>query len=131
MRSLILKRKAGFLLVETLLAIVILSVSLTLIIQSLGQSARASSYSADYVPAVIILESKLTDLWSQDIDSNDRARFPKLFDKYSYQLSNVEVSTENQGKISQADLSVEWPVGPARKKINIQTYLLLPDDEKK
>ena len=58
-------QKRGSFLVEVLLTVVILSVSLTIIIQSLVSSLRAISYSANYSSAILSAENKMFELLQQ------------------------------------------------------------------
>jgi hypothetical protein len=61
-RERILQRQGGFLLLETLLAVIILAVGLTLVVRSFGSSIHALGTSGDYTRAIVLLEERLWDL---------------------------------------------------------------------
>ncbi len=54
--------QAGFMLIETLLAVVILAVGLTLVVRSFGSSVSALGTSVNYTKAMGLLEEKLWEL---------------------------------------------------------------------
>ena len=60
------KNRRGSILLEALLSVVILSVSMTVIIQSMTSSLRAMEYSANYTMAIVLLENKIIDLILQN-----------------------------------------------------------------
>ncbi|MCM8779517.1 MAG: hypothetical protein NC834_07050, partial [Candidatus Omnitrophica bacterium] len=54
--------KLGYILVETLISVVILSVGLTLVMNALGSEIHALRISRNYVHASILLEEKLAEI---------------------------------------------------------------------
>ena len=61
----IIRNKRGFLLVEVLITVVILSVGLTLITRSFMMSLRALDAIKQYTGGYLLLEQKLLDLESR------------------------------------------------------------------
>ena len=54
--------KRGSILLEALLSVLIISVSITTIIQSMVSSLRATVFSVDYSKATLLMENKMNDL---------------------------------------------------------------------
>ncbi|VAX36078.1 hypothetical protein MNBD_UNCLBAC01-978 [hydrothermal vent metagenome] len=121
----------GSLLIEILLVVVILSVSLTLIVQSLLSSLQVVRYNAEYSKAVMVLDNKLVQLMQyKKLDSffKDDNEFLKEENGYQYTLEEEEV--EQDGKITgltKIKLGVSWPSGNKKRILNLSTYsFILP-----
>ena len=121
-----LNRK-GSLLVEALLAISILSIGLTLIIQSFLSSVRATVYAADYSLATILLENKMSDLIEKGFigDSIDEEGFLEgPNEKFRYHLETHNMETQGgSANLNQVKLSILWSSGRKTNSILLTTYL--------
>ena len=119
----------GTLLLEVLLVIVILSVGLTLIIQSMVASLRAVVYSADYSMAMILAEDKMFDLLkTRSVDANfqEEGDFSKPSERFHYQIKAEPVKSvdkEATGQLNEVTLEVSWLSGGNRKSMSLVTYL--------
>lgn len=121
------KANRGSLLLEVLLAIVILSTSLILIIQSFVSSLRAMVYSGDYSTAAFLLDSKMFDvLHSQFVQSGQgEGVFPKPFDKYRYTMKiQRSESDDSENMINEINVDIIWVSGMKEKRISAVTYVL-------
>ena len=132
-RHLTLKlNKQGSFLVEALLAIVVLSVGLTLITQSFLSSFRASVQSTDYSTAMLLLDNKMHDLMLRGFIEdglNEDAAFPEPYQKFHYHLETRNMK-ESGGLafLNEAKLNVSWFSGKRINNIPVVTYLLnLPE----
>ena len=123
------KSEDGALLMEALLAVVILSVSLTLIIQSLMTSRRASVYSRDYSIAGYLLESKMFELVQQrwiEAPFEEEGVFSEPYGDYQYRIEAVSLDagkTDEQG-LNEVKVEVSWPRGNKRRTFSVATYLM-------
>ena len=122
----------GSLLLEALLVIIILSISLTLIIQSFVSSLRASVFSSDYSKVAILADNKMFDLMSRRFfprDLDEEGRFASPMDKFKYQweASNISAGSDDGG-IHEVFLDIAWSSGKKTKKVSLVTYLFsLPE----
>jgi hypothetical protein len=117
----------GSLLLEVLLAIVILSTSLTLIIQSFVSSLRAMVYSGDYSTAAFLLDTKMFDvLHGQFVQSGQgEGVFPEPFGKYRYEMKIQRVESDDlQNMINEINIDIIWSSGKKEKRISAVTYIL-------
>ena len=149
-----LSDKKGSLLLEALLSVVILSVSLTVIIQSLTTSLRAVTYSSDYTTALFLIDNKMFDLIRKGFiekDLNEEGQFPQPFDKFQYTVKaeggqvhktmmgkktkkNVTITTGEiaEGEtniINKVNLTIQWGSDKRKNSISVDTYLLSLADE--
>lgn len=116
-------RRKGSLLLEALLAVVILSVSITLIIQSMIASLHAGAVSADYSQAMILLENKMAEsLQKPSIESGlvQEGRFEAPFGKFGYALESE--SLEDQPNLNKVHLEVIWKNKEITKSLALETY---------
>ena len=104
----------GSLLIEALLSLVILSVTVTVIIQSMTSNLRAIVFANDYTPAIILLDNKLSDLLQKGFvkaGSLEERKFPSPYSDFSYQQKAVPLSSEDEKGINRVTFSVKWPSG--------------------
>lgn len=126
--------RKGSLLLEALLVIIILSVSLTLIIQSFVSSLRGSVLSSDYSKAAILADNKMFDLMSRrslDGACDEEDRFAVPFDKFKYGVEVNNLSTDGVQKgLYEVLLDISWVSGQNTKKVSLATYVFsFPDGE--
>ncbi len=117
----------GSLLIESLLVVMIVSVSLTLIIQALVMSLRAIIQTADYSVVMFKVEDKMNQiirkgLFDQSFDDvikNDR----KEKFKYTLQENTLE-GEEGDLKLKEISLDIAWQAGKKENQLSLVTYLL-------
>ena len=120
----------GILLIEILLVVVILSVSLVLIINSLMSSLRATAISSSYTRAIFALDNKMFDLvLKRHMASSfyESGNCDKPFEIYQYLIETKEASSpsgQDVKGINEVHASVQWPLGKKQKKIKAITLLL-------
>ena len=121
--------RRGSLLIEALLAVVILSVSITLIIQAMISSARAMDYSADYAAAAALLEYKMQELIVAGSTATNHEEGPMDdFDgKYRYKITS-EDSTDDASQVKVVDVAVEWQSGHKENSISLTSFLLKDEE---
>lgn len=126
-------RNRGSFLIEALLAVVILSTSLSLILQSLISSLRANLYSVDYSQALILLESKMNDSLMKGSaagGSSQEDNFPEPYERYAYALKTETLTAEDEKNLNQLMLSISWAAGKRKNHISLETYLFQEEEQK-
>ena len=108
----------GSLLLEALLSVVILSVSIALIIQSMTAGMRAAVYSQEATIALVKLENFLTESKS-GATSQSAPPEDALF------ILDSSESTEDQ--LKRLDSSVRWKSGSKIASIAVSSYSYAPD----
>ena len=117
----------GVLLLEALLAILILTVSLSVIIESLVSGYRATVFTADYSKAVILLDNAMFDtLRKRFIESSlqDQGNFPEPQDQFHYELKTVSLSQEGSpAALDEVQGKVAWKSGRKEQEVAVVTWL--------
>ncbi|MFC1510606.1 hypothetical protein ACFL49_02995 [Candidatus Omnitrophota bacterium] len=116
--------RRGALLMEVLLAVVILSVSLTLIVQSLASSLRATVYSLNYAKAAFLADNKMFDLFQASLGFEEGVgvrHFDPPFDAYRYQLH--QEGLKDNPKLSMVRLDVLWGEEERERIFSLETAL--------
>ncbi len=129
-----MNRNQGFVLLEILLTVVILSGSLVLIIQSMTATLKAARETQNYMTALFLAEDKLNDLIQKKkipVDLTESKEFPEPNDKYSYILTTkrmdfIEIPEDLDpyvDKINEVNLQLSWLRGQKVKTFHVVTYL--------
>ncbi len=123
-------KNKGSLIIEALLAVVILSTSLSLILQSLMASLRASVYSVDYTQALILLESKMNEalMKGKSPEGSREENFPEPHERYSYILKAQALTGEDEENLDQLMLSISWNTKKKKNNISLETYLFKEEE---
>ena len=120
-------KKRGALLLEVLLAIMILSVSVTVIIQALTANLRALAFNSGYMNAAFLAENKLFELIyapSGQLSSGPLKKFADPFSQYSYTV-DIKKHEESEN-LKEAGLKIEWNSGWKKNSLALDTYLRAP-----
>ena len=123
-----LRQSKGSFLLEVLLTVSILSVSLTVIVQSFFSSLRAAVYVSDYSTAMILLENKMNDLRQEgfiESPAKESGVFPSPFERFSYHLEAENVNNDMiAGGLNEVKVNVSWLSGKKRNAVSVTTYFL-------
>lgn len=125
-RLLIYSSKKGSILVEALLSVVILSISITLIIQAMTASLRATTYGADYSQALFLMENKMSEMMRSGTIasySGQKEFLDKPFDRYMYEVRHLPLYDEEESEIHHVDAEISWESGKKSNQIIVQTYM--------
>jgi Tfp pilus assembly protein PilV len=123
--------QSGSLLIEALLSTVILSVSLTLIIQSMVMSLRSKNHVRDYIQAVILAESTMAQtLFKADqLDlSGSEGKFDEPFEKYKYKMTYDDKAMDSEN-LKELNLNITWQSGRRKNALPLISYIYAPSDE--
>ena len=119
-----MKRSAGFTLLEVIVAIAILGIAISVVLQLFSANLRAISVSGDYVTAATRAEAKMREILSDDRLSE------KSFSEATQEGYRIDVSitdvikerTENlQVKLLEVDLTIHWIQGTKQKSMSLRT----------
>ncbi len=120
MISLIGKKRSnkGFLFIELLISVLIMSIGLVAVLNSLIQSLRAIEYSSNYFQACLLLEDKAFEIYNSDKKEGfSRGVFNS---KFSWELNVV---TLEEIALNEVSLKVLWNDRNKEYDIFMATYL--------
>ena len=115
----------GFTLLEVIVAIAILGIAISVVLQLFSANLRAISVSGDYVTAATRAEAKMREILSDDRLSE------KSFSEATQEGYRIDVSitdvikerTENlQVKLLEVDLTIHWIQGTKQKSMSLKTF---------
>lgn len=114
--------QSGFLLLETLLAIVFLTVGLTTVLRSYGSSLTSLGVTADYTSAMVLLEQSLWPYESKGsiIPGNYGGAFAKEDRIYRWEIEASELADLG---ICETRASVSWERRGKTREVSVTTYL--------
>ncbi len=121
----------GFFLVEILLVVVILSVSLTLIVQSLFSNLRVMKYNREFSQALLLLENKMGEaMVSESLGSLFDNNFMKSKEEaYQYAVEEKVISDDKGSTLKKVKMDISWHSGKRNNVIALVTYFFV--DKKK
>ncbi|OGX37663.1 MAG: hypothetical protein A3D87_03850 [Omnitrophica WOR_2 bacterium RIFCSPHIGHO2_02_FULL_50_17] len=126
-------KERGSLLLEALLSVMVLSVSLSVIVQSMTSALRAIRYSADYTAALTALEDQMFDLMEGGFLETGSSQ-KQLADPdaaYQYFLEADPFQETSPGGIQKVSAQIQWKSGRRQNRIVLKTYSLGSDVKKK
>jgi len=126
----IFKNKRGSFLIEILLVVVILSVCLTLIVQSLLSNLRVMKYNKEYSQALLLLENQMSGMMMRGSVDGLEDQLEEWGERYQFEME--ERGVESQGEeslVKEIKMGVLWHSGKADKEVSVVTYLLEDEDD--
>ena len=114
----------GSFLIEAILSIVILSTSITLVIQAMTSSLRAGIYSRDYTYAALLSENKMVEFLEKGFISRglrEEGLFKEPYSQFKYVLETDSLPSAKN--INTVKLHVKWQAGRKENTVSILTYL--------
>ena len=122
----------GFILVEVLVSVAILSVSVTLIIRSMSAALRNIVYSTQYTRASDEFENYLFAVLSKggiEPGHEEHWIMSNKEPKTKYTISALPRNSDENDRICRVQAETAWVSGRRNNKITIETYLLKNLDE--
>jgi len=112
----------GFLLLESLLAILFLGVGLTLVLRSFGSSLSALGTSADYTKALVLLEERLLELEAKGsiAPGTSTGGFYEEVGKFRWEVKASELRDIG---LCESEVTVLWEQRGKPRSVSIMTYL--------
>jgi type II secretion system protein I len=121
-------RREGFTLLEVLVAIAILGIAITVVLQLFSANLRAISVSGDYVSAAIKVEAKMREILSDD-KLSEKSSSETTDDGYRIDVSVTDALKERtdnlQVRILEIDLTVHWTRGTKERSLAMKTMKLV------
>jgi prepilin-type N-terminal cleavage/methylation domain-containing protein len=122
-------RRGGFTLLEVLVAIAILGIAITVVIQLFSANLRAISASGDYVSASIKAESKMREILSDENKLIEESFSESTNDGYIIDVSINNVLNERTDnlmvRLLEINLTVHWTRGIKEKSLTLKTMKLV------
>jgi general secretion pathway protein I len=125
----------GFTLLEVLLALVIVGIAISVVLQLFSFNLRNVANSEDYVKAAMVAESKLRQI-VDSADLTERQWSENTGDGYRFDVVVSPIEKDKAQaidmKLLQVDLSMSWKSGSKNRTISVKTLKLIKQsDEKK
>jgi prepilin-type N-terminal cleavage/methylation domain-containing protein len=122
--------KQGFVLIEALAAIVIVSICLTLIAQSLLSNFRTGVRFQEGVKTLLAMKNRLGLLYVTTGSADQFLSAPKALES-PYERYSIRTKMENLDKhLKHIDLILSWPVSSKERRLEASTIIYNPDDVK-
>ena len=118
--------KQGFLLLEVMVSVVVITVGLVYIIRSFSVSTRAISTSRNYMQAVHLMEAKLWDLEeNRRVETGEDEGY--FADNRKFRWA-IKAETEEESPLNKINLVVSWKEGGKKQSLTATTYLWNKED---
>lgn len=118
--------RKGFLLLEVLVSVVIITVGLVYIIRSFSTSTRAIAASRDYIKAVSLLEEKLWGL--EQVRQVEEGQDKDYFDDEHNFTWELNSEPEEEMPVNKTKLVVSWKRREKKQGVAVTTYLWNEED---
>ena len=122
--------RKGSILIEALAAVVIISISLTLIMQSFAGNFRATVLHQDYAKALVLLENRLDQsavVTAADLVANPDAHCPEPMERFNCKAKLSDLNDATFEGLKRLDMTVAWPSGKKDKELSVTTFLKTED----
>ncbi len=114
-------RDKGFLFIELMVSVLIMTVGFTVMLSSFIQSIKAIEYSKDYFKACLLLEEKAYEIYNADRKEGfSKGLFNDFNGKFSWELNVAKLEETSLNEIS---LKVIWDEKNQEYDVPIFTYL--------
>lgn len=114
----------GFTLLEVLVALAILGIAITVVLQLFSANLRSIAASEDYISAVTTAEARLRDILD-DEELSEKSWSETTSDGYRMDVTVSDALTERtdnlQVKALIIDLTIRWVKGVKENSINLKT----------
>jgi len=120
--------RRGSVIAEALIAVVVMSVGITVLMQALMNNARVVDAAQDYGRAWILLNEKLEEKVHFDKlnVSIKRQVANKPLERFEYDLTFKKITQDHWSGLNQLDIAVSWPNENKRRQVSLRT--ILPND---
>ncbi len=118
---------AGFVLLEVLLAMVVFSISIVSLVNSLVQSFRAEVYSRDYTDAVSGADNLMAHVWARGMmerQTHEEGTFPVMSRDFVYHIRASQSADPNMGNgVNEFFVEVTWNLGGKKRAFSWRGFI--------
>jgi type II secretory pathway pseudopilin PulG len=119
--------KAGFMLLEAILTVAIVSICLTFIAQSLLTNFRTGMRFQETVRSLMAMENRLGLLYVTNASEDLLDTYPQLLDRpYEKFKASARTDTIND-HLKKIGLTLQWPLGQTQGHLDTTTIIYNPD----
>ena len=108
------------------MAVVVMSVGMVIILQTLANNFRASLVQQDYLRALFLVQDQMEDRFSQDAPqvSQPDQPAPPPWEKFHYHYEYKILTPQIWQGLKELELAVSWPAGKTDRNIALKAFLL-------
>jgi type II secretory pathway pseudopilin PulG len=122
------RARSGFMLLEAILTVVIVSICLTFIAQSLWTNFRTGVRFQETVRSLIVMENRLGLLYATNASEDLLDTYPRPLDK-PYDKFTVSAQPDIiNDHLKKVGLTLNWPAGHAPGHLDVTTIIYNPDE---
>ena len=115
-------------LLEAILSVVIVSICLTFIAQSLLTNFRTGIRFQEMTRSLIVMENQLSLLFATNNSTEDFDTYPQALEK-PYDRFSSSASTENiNDHLKKVDIKLNWPAGRTPGQLDLTTIIFTHDE---
>lgn len=115
------QKNKGFLLLEIMISVSILSIGVLLVLNSFVRLIRAIELSKYYFKASLLMEEKLLELYNSDIEEGmSRGVFSDFDNRFSWDLDVVK---SEYGFCKEVSLKILWREKDKEEDLSVSTYI--------
>ena len=115
------QKNGGFLLLEIMISISVLSIGILLILNSFVSLIRSIELSKDYFKAGLMLEEKVTEVYNSDIEEGlSGGEFSGFDNRFSWDMNVIE---SEDGSCKEVSLKVFWRERDKEKDLSVSTCI--------
>jgi prepilin-type N-terminal cleavage/methylation domain-containing protein len=116
------QKNRGFLLLEVMISVAILSIGTLLILNSFMRPLRAIEFSRDCFKAGLLLEEKMLELYNSDIkDGLSKGVFSNFDNKFSWNLGVIKLEED---ACNEVNLRILWQGKDREENLSASTYII-------
>jgi len=122
------KSRSGFMLLEAILTVVIVSISLTFIAQALLTNFRTGVRFQESVRSLIVMENRLGVVYATNASEDVLDSFPQALDEpYAKFTISARKDTINE-HLKKIGLRLNWPVSRSQGHLDVTTIIYNPNE---
>ncbi len=129
---------AGFTLIETLVAMMLLAISLVIILQLFSGGLKSEKIADDYTRAIFHARAKIEEILLMK-DSNESSREGEFEDGYKWRVDITQVEMEESEteeemlplplNLVNVEVTVSWPSGEKDRNFSLTTLMVAEESE--
>jgi len=121
-----IKDRSGFLLLEVLVSVTVITVGLVYVIRSFSSSTRAIETATCYLKSLSLAEEKMWELEAKRVVS--RGKSDGSFKEDSGYKWQIEAAELDDIPVNVVQLLVEWQGVERKQRVSLETYLWNEED---